>query len=213
MPGEQSPFWVSWHAAYEDPESDLSQRLLVVQHRVREAIDRTPGPLSLISVCAGQGRDVIGVLAGHSRSSDVKAFLVELDDHNVGVARRGAADAGLGGVEVVQADASLTAVYRDALPADVLLLCGIFGNVSDEDVRTTVMNASRLCAPGAVVVWTRRRDSPDLTPAIRSWFEQAGFEELAFDSPGEDRFAVGTHRLVTDPLPFATDLRMFTFLR
>jgi len=66
--------------------------------------------------------------------------------------------------------------------------------------------------PGAVVVWTRHREAPDQTPAIRAWFVQAGFEELAFDSPGEDRFAVGTHRLVADPLEFRDDLRMFSFI-
>jgi len=84
--------------------------------------------------------------------------------------------------------------------------------VSAHDVRTTVANASRLCARGAVVIWTRHREAPDQTPAIRGWFAEAGFEELAFDSPGEDRFAVGTHRLVTDPLEFRDDVRMFSFI-
>jgi ubiquinone/menaquinone biosynthesis C-methylase UbiE len=212
MPDDRASFWVRWHARYEDPGSDLGERLEVVQQRLLEAIDRKPGPLRLISVCAGQGRDVVGVLAGHPRSSEVEALLVELDDHNVGVARESVAGAGLDGVDVVRADASVMGVYRDAVPADVLLLCGIFGNVSDEDIRTTVANAPRLCAPGAVVIWTRRRDPPDVTPAIRRWFAQAGFEELAFDSPGLGGYAVGTNRLVTDPLDFCPDLRMFSFL-
>ena len=99
-------------------------------------------------------------------------------------ARARAAAAGLGGVAVLQADAALTAVYRDAVPADVLVLCGIFGNVSDEDIDYTVRNASRLCAPGATVLWTRGRWEPDLTPTIRRWFNASGFEELAFDSDG-----------------------------
>lgn len=182
--------------------------------RVRQAIDMAgSGPVRLISVCAGQGRDVIGALAGHARAADVSALLVELDDHNAQIAREGVAEAGLTGVEVVRGDASLTVAYRDAAPADVLLLCGIFGNISQDDVHTTVATASRLCAPGAIVVWTRHRRSPDQTPLIRGWFSEAGFEELAFDSPGEDRFAVGTHRLGIAPLAFAEDLRMFTFLQ
>lgn len=212
MPAGEDPFWVWWHTGYDDPDSDLSQRLVVVQRRTREAIDATSGSVRLISVCAGQGRDVIGVLAGHPRSSQVRALLVELDDHNVAFARRFAAEAGLDGIEVVRADAALTDVYRDAVPADVLLLCGIFGNISDDDLRATVMHASSLCAPGAVVIWTRRRYEPDLTQAIRGWFTEAGFEELAFDSPGTDRFAVGTHRLIGDPLAFDPDTRMFTFV-
>jgi putative methyltransferase len=205
-------FWVRWHDDYADPESDRSQRLAVVRRRVREAIDRTTGPIRLISVCAGQGHDVIGVLADHPRSSEVAALLVELDEHNVALARKAAADAGLDGVRIVQADAARTSVYRDAVPADVLLLCGIFGNVSDDDVRTTVTNASRLCARDATVVWTRLRESPDKTPAIREWFVDAGFEEVAFDSPGLDRFSVGTNRLSRAPLDYRDDLTLFTFV-
>jgi hypothetical protein len=98
------------------------------------------------------------------------------------------------------------------IPADVLMLCGIFGNVSDEDVRRTVYNASRLCAPQATVLWTRQRRGPDRTDQIRSWFAEAGYEELAFDSPGPDRFALGTLRLAAPPLAYRSDLRLFTFL-
>ena len=133
--------------------------------RVAQAIESAGesagvGPIRLISACAGQGLDVIGSLTGHARADDVRALLVEMDGHNVEVARERAAAAGLSAVEVVQGDASVTSVYRDAVPANVLLLCGIFGNIPHDDVRTTVAAASSLCAPGAVVVWTRHRRPP-----------------------------------------------------
>ncbi len=181
--------------------------------RVRRAIESArPGPIGLISACAGQGLDVIGSLIGQARADDVRALLVELDGQNVEVVRERAAATGLAGVTVVQGDASVTSAYRDAVPADILLLCGIFGNISHDDVRTTVAAASSLCAPGATVVWTRHRRPPDQTPSIRSLFSEAGFEEVAFDSPGEGRFGVGTHRLVADPLPYDDERTMFTFL-
>jgi len=205
-------FWVSWHDDYDDPESDLSQRLIAVQHRLADAINQAPpGAIRVISACAGQGQDVIGVLKSHPRASDVQALLVESDQHNVGVARDRIAAAGITGVNVLQADAGLTGTYRDAVPVDVLLLCGIFGNVRDEDVRRTVSNASRLCAPRATVLWTRHRRDPDRTGEIREWFADAGYEELAFDSPGPDRFALGTIRLVAPPLAYRSDMRLFTF--
>ena len=99
----------------------------------------------LVSLCAGQGHDVIGVLPDHPRRGDVRAVLVESDARNVVLARRAAAGQGLPGVEVRQADAGLVAGFADVLPADVLLLCGIFGNVSDHDIRRTVQTA-RPCA-------------------------------------------------------------------
>lgn len=148
-------YWATWHDDYDDSESDLSQRLIAIQHRLADAITRAPpGAIRVISACAGQGQDVIGVLKSHPRASDVQALLVESDDHNVGVARHRIAAAGITGVDVLRADAGVTGTYRDAAPADVLLLCGIFGIINDEDVRTTVRNASRLCAPRATVSWS-----------------------------------------------------------
>ena len=38
--------------------------------------------IRLISLCAGRGRDVIGVLARHPHRDDVRARLVELDERN-----------------------------------------------------------------------------------------------------------------------------------
>ena len=52
---------------------------------------------------------------------------VEADVRNAGPVGQAAAGQGLFQVEVRQADASLAASFADALPADVLLLCGIFG--------------------------------------------------------------------------------------
>ena len=205
-------YWATWHDAYDDPESDLFQRLIAVQRRLNDAIDEAPpGAVRIVSACAGQGHDIIGVLKTHPRAADVRALLVESDPHNVGVARARIAAEGIAGVEILQGDAGLTDSYRDAVPADVLMLCGIFGNVSDEDLRMTVRNASRLCAPGASVLWTRHRREPDRAPEIREWFAEAGFAEVGFDSPGPDRFALGTLRLAVPPLPYLSDLRLFRF--
>jgi len=190
--------WVEWHRAYDDPSSALSCRLECVKLRLSEAIDRCPpGQLRLLSLCAGQGRDVIGVLPGHSRRDDVRVLLVEYDETNAEFARRGAAEADLRHVDVRQADAGDVANFADAPPANVLLLCGIFGNVSDADIERTVAVTPTLCAPGATVIWTRHRRPPDLTPRIREWFEASGFAELAFDAlEGGPLIAVGAHQLV-----------------
>jgi hypothetical protein len=83
--------WADWHTPYDDPSSPLSERLRLVQGHLRTVLDRSPvGPIRLISMCAGQGRDVIGVLTGHRRRADVRATLVELDDGNAAAASRAA---------------------------------------------------------------------------------------------------------------------------
>ena len=132
--------WYEWHEQYEDPDSHLVQRLATVQSRIRAALDEAPpGPLRAISVVAGQGRDLIPVLATHPRGADVTARLVELDPRNAEVARELAA--GMSSVDIVTGDASLVEVYAGLVPADLVLLCGLFGNITDEDIRATISAA------------------------------------------------------------------------
>jgi hypothetical protein len=205
--------WVAWHAAYDDPQSPLSARLRVVRRHLSGALDAAPpGPVRLVSLCAGQGHDVLGVLPGHPRGPQVSAVLVEYDPRNAALARRGAEQADLPQVEVRQADAARVGNYADALPADVLLLCGIFGNVSDEDIERTATAAPALCAPGATVIWTRHRRAPDLTPRIRGWFRASGFDEVAFDTPDtQTRVSVGVGRLAVAPPAALPDGPLFSF--
>lgn len=205
--------WVEWHRGYEEPDGQLARRLAVVQRLVAAAIDRAPsGTVRVLSMCAGDGRDLLGALAAHPRRRDVRARLVELDESLVARGGERIAREGLDRVELVRGDASDAAAYRDAVPANVLMVCGVFGNVTDDDVRNTVTHLPGLCAPRATVVWTRGRFAPDLTPVIRSWFGEAGFEEIEFVSIDGTTAAVGAHRLIAPPRPYAAGVRLFTFL-
>jgi hypothetical protein len=205
--------WIGWHRQYDVAGSSLGRRLEMVRRRIGEALDRQPaGEIRVLSMCAGQGRDLLGVLVDHPRRADVRARLVELAPRLAADAERAARSAGLDGVEVVVGDAAVTGVYETVVPVDLALVCGVFGNLVDQDVRHTVEQLPRLCRPGATVIWTRHRRVPDLTPAIRSWFAGAGFEELAFDGTEGFAIGVGTHRLVGPALPYLRGLRLFDFV-
>lgn len=102
--------------------------------------------------------------------------------------------------------------YAGAVPADLLLVCGVFGNIADADVERTVTHLPELCAPGATVIWTRGRFAPDLTPTVRSWFTRSGFTEEAFIAVSDSLASVGVHRLERASQPFRAGVRLFTFL-
>ncbi len=187
----------------------MQQRLAVVQRHLRTTLYAAPpGPIRVISVCAGQGHDLLGVLDGHPRAGDVQARLVELDPQNCDAARAAAPP----GVEVVTGDASNTSAYDGAVPADIAIVCGVFGNISDEHIGNTIRTLPSLCAPGATVIWTRHRRPPDITADVRKWFGDAGFAEVAFESPDGFIFGVGVNRLARDPEPFEPDKLMFDFV-
>ena len=205
--------WRAWHDAYENPDSGLAQRLVLVREQIRAALGRLPpGPVKAVSMCAGQGHDLIGALAGHERRGDVSARLVELDEHNVVLARRAAQDAGLDGVQIVTGDASLTDAYVGAVPADLVLVCGVFGNISMEDIQRTITALPQLCAESATVLWTRHRLPPDITPTIQRWFADSGFEEMAFEVDQSALLAVGAQRFTGAPATLREGERLFNFV-
>ena len=201
--------WYGWHAAYDEPGSPLERRLRIVRGHIGAWLAERSGPVRVVSACAGQGRDLLPVLAAAHRD-DVRARLVELDPANADAAERTVRDSGLAGVEVVRGDAGMTSAYAGAVPADLVLMCGVFGNVPDDDIRRTVSLLPTLCAPGATVVWTRSRRAPDVTPRVREWFAAEGFVERAFDAPDDAEFTVGVHRFAGTSRPLSAE-RMFAF--
>jgi hypothetical protein len=62
------------------------------------------------------------------------------------------------------------------------------------------------------VIWTRHRRPPDLTPRIRAWFADSGFEEIAFDAlEASVSTSVGVNRLRSTPAAGLPGHRLFTF--
>lgn len=205
--------WQAWHRPYADENSPLSRRLRLVQEHIGRRLDDRPDErVTVVSACAGQGHDLIGVLAARDDAPRVRATLLEYDPGNVAAARAAAEEAGLAGVTVVRADAGKLASYVGAVPADLVLMAGVFGNISDADVRRTIRALPQLCAADATVIWTRTRAAPDLTPAVRRWFREAGFVAEAFHAPDDVLFSVGVHRLVGPPRPLDEAGELFTFI-
>ncbi len=208
----ESDEWVEWHQQY-DHDGPLGRRLRAVQDLIRASLDQTPpGPIRVISMCSGDGRDLIGVLGTHPRARDVRARLVELTPELAERGRKAAADAGLTGVEFRVGDAGNTSVYAGAVPAELVLVCGVFGNISGGDIRNTIARVPELCACRATVVWTRSRLAPDITPSIRQWFADAGFLERSFWTSPDRMMSVGAHELRRAPDCYGSDHRLFTFL-
>ncbi|MDX3386609.1 class I SAM-dependent methyltransferase [Streptomyces niveiscabiei] len=201
--------WLTWHDAYDNPDSYLSSRLVLVKERLREALDAAPeGELRVVSLCAGQGRDLIEVLAEHPRRKDVSARLVELDPRNTEFARKLAAKAGLDGVEVITGDASRTDHYADFAPADVVMVCGVLGNVVRADMERIVDHCTALCRTGGTLVWTRTRH---FNTPLQQWLEEREFEPVWVSGP-EVEYGVGAHRYRGAARQLPPGVSMFDFV-
>lgn len=160
--------WLAWHEGYGDPASSLARRLEVVKRHLGRALDKVAATESrLLSLCAGEARDVISVLAARAAKPPVTAILIESDATLARRARTAAADAKLSSVQVRCGDAGALASFSDVVPVDVPMVCGVFGNIEHSQVKTVVDAIRSLVSPGGFVIWTRGGSEPDRRPAIR----------------------------------------------
>jgi hypothetical protein len=210
--------YLAWHELYDDPGSSLSRRLALVQEVLRAELDARPGPVRVLSVCAGDGRDILGVLAEREDAARVAVTLVEVLPELVERARSAAAGVAAE-VEVLAADAGRSGTYVGlaTVPGDVVLLVGVLGNISEADVAATVAAMPGLCASGATLVWSRGRSldgADDFVTPVRKAFSAAGFTEVSirtFDVE-DDRTALGVVRFDGPPVPLGPQELWFTFV-
>jgi hypothetical protein len=201
--------WHEWHRAYDQPDSPLSRRLAAIQQLIRDALDAAPpGAIRVISMCAGDGRDLVGAIADHPRRDDVRGRIVELDERLCARARAAAPAA----IDVLCADAGVTDSYAGMVPADLVLVCGVFGNISDDDMFGTLDALPTLCADEATVFWTRHRRPPDVTPTLRKRMFDLDFEEIAFIAPPETVFGIGAYKFHGRTELLRAGERIFTFV-
>jgi SAM-dependent methyltransferase len=200
--------WDDWHDKYDNPDSWLARRLRAIQKEIRDAIDRQPpGPIRVLSMCSGDGRDLFEVLEDHPRRDDVVGRLV---DNAPAVVERAQANAP-SGVEVLCADAGLAGSYEGAVPADLLICCGVLSHVNDADAKTLINGWRALAAPGATVVMNQGGGVRSLRAELWDWIEAAGFRQIGFAEGDGDWWRVAAYEWPGPTAEFRPSERYFTF--
>jgi hypothetical protein len=215
--------WHKWHNGYDENPA-LKRRLALVRKHLSKCLDRSaPGEVRIISVCAGDGRDVLTTLAVHSRLADARARLVELDPKLVTDGEKACSALELSRhVEFVNGDATDPGSYRPVAPASIVVMCGMLGLVDHPEMPNVVRAMQALCAPGGHVVWTRRLDwrrGIRQTKILRNLMAEAGFRHVAlnvtsfgalFSRTPRPSFAVCTHRYDGEPVDLPASGQLFT---
>lgn len=207
--------WAEWHEEYE-ASPFLMARLAAVRARITHCLDLCPpGSIRVVSVCAGEGRDLIGALESHPRTADVVARLVEVDPRLVERGRASGEAAGLSDrLEFFEGDATLPASYRDFGPAHLVLACGVFGNIRGDDTARLVGSLAWLCARDGFVIWTRglTRGGTAHAARIRTLFREHDFEEIHTTTTPGNVFTVVTNRHLVDVSAPPDPARLFEFV-
>jgi hypothetical protein len=207
--------WMAWHKNYEASPA-LKTRLLVVREHLARCFDaQHPGVIQMLSICAGDARDLIGVLATHPRRLDVKAYLIENNTELAVQGKKVIEEAGFEKeLHYIIGDATISSTYLGLVPVDVVLMAGVFGNLRSEEVGRLVQNLCVLCKPEGVVIWTRHRrlhDGLNQIKLIRRCFDESDFEEVHIENTPDDAFTIGSHRYKGTVQVLYSGIKLFEF--
>ncbi|MFO1476082.1 MAG: AMP-binding protein [Verrucomicrobiota bacterium] len=206
--------WSDWHSQYNHLPS-LQARLERVRAEVAAALAEAPaGALRVLSLCAGDGRDLAAVLETHPRRAEVSATLLEIDPDSVARGRSAAASLP-SRMEFLQVDAAQARHYEGRVPADLVLLSGFLGHLRHESALGLVRSLPMLCRPGGSVIWNRHLvvyDGREQVRRLQRAFVEAGFEEASYGITAPDGFAVGRARFRGAPMPLDTGRVLFEFV-
>jgi hypothetical protein len=206
--------WYEWHDLY-NTEPKLQQRLEIVREYIAYSLNASPdGAIRIVSICAGDGRDLLGTLKNHPRINDVYARLVELNPQLVERGRATIESLALTKqIEFINGDATLVTNYVGAVPADIVIVCGVFGNLADEgELNRLLDNLSFLSKPGAFVIWTRGHSNGiPYSDNVRKILSVSGFEEVNFKLTATGDMGVGLHRYLGQNLPQPKEQQLFGF--
>lgn len=175
--------WLEWHRGYDDPDSPLAARLQIVREFLSTALTRITAEIDnevrIVSICAGDGRDVLPVLSSHT-CPPVRARLIEIDERLAHRAKTLATSLDLNRVEVMVTDAGATDAYVGILPAHIVLAVGVYGNLSAGGARSLVQFLPSIVARGGLVISSTALNREQwMASDIPQWFMSAGFRELA----------------------------------
>jgi len=205
--------WSDWpQRAYK--QRRYQQRLAAVQAHLFDCLNAAPaGQVRVISVCAGDGRDLLGVLEIHQRRNDVAAWLIEQSAQSVNAGAARASALGLAdAVNFLHADATLYATYQGIAPADIVLFCGVWGHVPAHERISVIRALACLCKPDGVVIWSRAiAKGLERLEQIQSLFRAPPWERTALTSTPDKTWAIATHRYCGPAADLPSEGQIFRF--
>ncbi|MFD3486159.1 SAM-dependent methyltransferase [Streptomyces sp. NPDC058665] len=204
--------WYAWHAPYDQLRTPETDRLEQVQEAISAALDTAPpGRLTAVSACAGQARDLLPVLISHPRGPDIDALLIELEPLNASFLHGALGSTALTSVDVVVADAGAAASYAGHVPAELLLMCGVFANIDRNAARHTISRLNELVAPAGSVIWTTYGGSLGDADDVLTAFAAAEFTLVSLVRAADRSWLVAVHRFDGAGRPWSDDGVLFAF--
>ena len=97
-------------------------------------------------------------------------------------------------------------------PADLVLLCGVWGHVPVSDRKELVRALASICKAGGLVIWTRGvRKGMIRLRQIQSLFAAPLWQQVRANLTPDKNWAIVTHRYCGPPMELPASGRIFHF--
>jgi hypothetical protein len=203
----------------------FQKRLDEVKRQIRVTLDECPpGPLRIISLCSGDGRDLLGVVPDHARRPDVSCLLVDANPEAIVDAKAAASAVGLEKqFRCVVGDAACLDHYESFGPAHLIIISGVFVYLMPADAERLIAALPMLGHTGFYVIWNRRLpQSPDkeifrkgsvVVEDLQNFFRLYDFRTVTNSATGVDGFAVRREKFYGTTRPWKLGAPLFKFFR
>jgi hypothetical protein len=204
--------WWEWHKEYSVADSYPSLRREAVSYHTARALCIAPaGPIRVMSVCAGQGLDIISGFVGDAHTANVDCVFLEYDPRNALEAASNLSVVGLRSYEVRVCDAGLCDSYAGSGRANIMYLVGLISHLSDAEISSLIAAIPNLCSQGAQVIWTVPKSNPEVVHMATSKLMEAKFDQVLRTDIGSVGMVVTSQFMGVPQSRLEAGSRIFTF--
>ena len=183
----------NWHLNHNDMNSTPYKRNKDEQNLIKTCLNSIKNNVNIISICSGQARDILPILAGKKDNNKINTYLIDTDLECLEYADNYAKENKIPNVHLINKNAGLRETYNDIPQADIIIICGVFGHLSLLDIKSTISFIKHLLNENGFVIWSRHKFDNDISEDIKNIFKELNFNELAFVSPEDEPYTLGLH--------------------
>ena len=206
--------WTEWHEeAYNDINSLPYQRTEIVKDLINKYLSEIDKDIVVISIGAGQSRDILPVLIGRKDNDRITTYLIDTDIECLNYAKNYAKDNNIINVHIVDMDGSLVKNYKDIPKADLIIFCGMMTQKNTDEVKKLANNIKLICNKDAQIIWSRHGYDKDYSTPFRNVFNENFYKELDFYISHKEPFFICRNIIMSNPLNIETkkDVKIFIF--
>ena len=202
--------WNDWHNHYDDLDSELSKRLGKVKEHIKNILLETENP-TVLNICSGQGKDILESMLELDKDAEVFLIDTNIDALNSGI--NFAKKNNIGTITFINEDASHTSTYKkyDIPKSNIVLACGLFGHLNEDDSYTLVDFLKTQIKINGTVIWTKNIENDSISN-LRKYFINNNFKEINYFGPEGSPWAVVCNQYVGEEFDLNKEYKIFNFI-